>query len=240
VAGTNALARPNGAPTAGIVEQVVLAGDLSHLSAEQRVRYYTRTCESLGLNPLTQPFQYLNLNGRLVLYCTRAATDQLRALHRVSLAIVGRENVGGVYVVTARATTPDGRTDEAIGAVPVDGLRGEQLANALMKAVTKAKRRVTLAIVGLGWLDESEVGSVPDAEPVELPGPQPAAGGDAPAAAAGAPAWAETPLGRQVVALADALAAAGKRVSLPPDGADEQALKGWISSKRALLAPAAR
>jgi hypothetical protein len=33
---------------------------------------------------------------------------------------------------------------------------------------TKAKRRVTLSIVGLGWLDETEVGGVPDARPVRV------------------------------------------------------------------------
>jgi hypothetical protein len=31
-----------------------------------------------------------------------------------------------------------------------------------MKADTKAKRRVTLSIGGLGWLDETEVDSIPD------------------------------------------------------------------------------
>ena len=32
-----------------------------------------------------------------------------------------------------------------------------------MKAVTKAKRRVTLSICGLGFMDESEVADVPEA-----------------------------------------------------------------------------
>jgi hypothetical protein len=39
--------------------------------------------------------------------------------------------------------------------------------NALMKAVTKAKRRVTLSICGLGMLDETEVETIPDVEYVE-------------------------------------------------------------------------
>jgi hypothetical protein len=47
------------------------------------------------------------------------------------------------------------------------------MANALMKAETKAKRRVTLSICGLGMLDESEVESIPGAavEPLALPAP---------------------------------------------------------------------
>jgi hypothetical protein len=70
-----------------------------------------------------------------------------------------------MYVVTARATTPDGRTDESIGAVPILNLKGENLANALMKGETKAKRRVTLAICGLAMLDESELEGVGMPEP---------------------------------------------------------------------------
>ena len=34
----------------------------------------------------------------------------------------------------------------------------------MLKAVTKAKRRVTLSICGLGWPDETEVESIPDAK----------------------------------------------------------------------------
>jgi len=31
-----------------------------------------------------------------------------------------------------------------------------------MKAETKAKRRVTLSLAGLGWLDETEISDIPD------------------------------------------------------------------------------
>lgn len=41
-------------------------------------------------------------------------------------------------------------------------LRGDAKANALMKAETKAKRRVTLSIAGLGWVDETEIDTIPD------------------------------------------------------------------------------
>lgn len=164
--------RPNGAVApnkaqdgAAVIERVVIEGDLSKLSPAERVAYYRRVCESLGLNPYTKPFDYIVLNGKLTLYARKDATEQLRKLHGVSITIVAREWLQdlGVYAVTARATTPDGRTDEAIGAVHVAGLKGESLANALMKAETKAKRRVTLSICGLGWLDETEVSDIPDA-----------------------------------------------------------------------------
>jgi hypothetical protein len=63
--------------------------------------------------------------------------------------------------VTVRATMPDGRQDEDDGAAPIGTLKGEALANAMMKATTKAKNRATLSICGLAMLDVSELESLP-------------------------------------------------------------------------------
>jgi len=155
---TTALA--TAAPIGAQIEQVLVNGNLATLTSEQRVTYYNRVCESVGLNPLTRPFEYITLNGKLVLYARRDCTDQLRKIHGVSIEVAARELVEGVYVVTARATMASGRADESIGAVPLDGLKGEARANAMMKAETKAKRRVTLSVCGLGMLDETEAESV--------------------------------------------------------------------------------
>jgi len=151
-----------------VLERVIAGGDLSRLKPTERMQYYRAVCDSLALNPLTQPFQYIKLNGRLTLYATRGAADQLRKRDGVSVEITGRDTVNGVYVVTARARDRDGRVDESTGAVNIDGLQGDALANALMKAETKAKRRVTLSIVGLGWLDETELSTIPTAEAVDV------------------------------------------------------------------------
>ncbi len=153
------------------IEQALVEGDLSHLTPEQRVNYYLQVCESVGLNKFTKPFDYLRLNGRLILYANKNATDQLRDLHGVNIIGLERERIGELLVVTASAQMAKGRRDSSIGAVAVDGLKGESLANAMMKAETKAKRRVTLSLCGLGMLDESEVDNVPGAERVELPAP---------------------------------------------------------------------
>lgn len=139
-----------------IAEKVLVHGDLSVLTPQQRHFWYINVCESLGLNWKTRPFEYITVGGKMVLYARRDATDQLRKIHKVSVEIKSRELVGDVFIVTARAETPDGRKDESVGAVFVSNLRGEALANAYMKAETKAKRRVALSIVGLGWMDESE------------------------------------------------------------------------------------
>jgi hypothetical protein len=159
------------ATKADAAEAVLLGGNLEALTPEQRTAYMLKVCESLGLNPLTKPFEFVRLSGKLVMYARKDCTEQLRRRDRVSVSIVARELVGGVYVVTARAALPDGRTDESVGAVPVQGLQGEALANAYMKAETKAKRRVTLSICGLGLLDETEVESAPGATPVSTAPP---------------------------------------------------------------------
>lgn len=146
-----------------VMERVLLAGDLSKLSTQDRLFYYGKVCDSVGLNPLTRPFDYLTLNGKMVLYAKRDATDQLRKIHNVSVTIKLRETIEGVYVVTANAKDKTGREDESTGAVSIQGLKGDALANALMKAETKAKRRVTLSICGLGLLDETEIETIPSA-----------------------------------------------------------------------------
>jgi hypothetical protein len=148
---------------------VLIAGDLSMLNAEQRISYYRTVCESLALNPLTKPFEYIQLNGKLVLYAKRDCTDQLRQRDAISITITAREVIDDIYVVTVRARRPDGREDESTGAVNVAGLKGEAKANAFLKCETKAKRRVTLSICGLGMLDETEVVTVPGARPAPEP-----------------------------------------------------------------------
>lgn len=150
------------AETHSVIEDVIIKGDLGKLSAEDRATYYMQVCQSLGLNPHTQPFSYIILNGKLTLYVNKIATDQLRGIHRVSTEIVSRE-YGDAAIVTARARTPDGRSDESIGAVWIKGLAGDAYVNAIMKAETKSKRRATLALLGLGMLDESELETIPNA-----------------------------------------------------------------------------
>lgn len=156
------------APDATAIEAALIDGDLAKLTPAQRVGLYRSTCESLGLNQLTKPFEYIKLNGKLVLYPKKDATDQLRMIHGVSITRLTPQSVDDLYIVTAEATNAEGRTDSATGAVCVTGLKGEAKANAIMKAETKAKRRVTLSICGLGMTDESEVGSIDNARPVQV------------------------------------------------------------------------
>lgn len=157
-------------PAPSTIEAVLMRGDLSLLTEEQRIEYYNQTCKSLGLNPLTRPFEYLTLNNKLTLYARRDAADQLRKINGISVEIVSQEFAHGLLTIHVRAKDKDGRTDEDLGVVSFpETLKGDVAANAILKAVTKAKRRVTLSLSGLGFLDETEVEDIPAPIPIEVP-----------------------------------------------------------------------
>ncbi len=141
----------------GIAETLIAKGGLSRLTPEERGAYYMEVCRSVGLNPLTRPFEYLVLDGQMVLYARRDCADQLRKKNGISIEILNRSISNGLLTIHVRARDASGRTDEDLGVVNMALLKGEAAANAALKAVTKAKRRVTLSISGLGFLDETEV-----------------------------------------------------------------------------------
>lgn len=142
------------------IETALVTGDLSRLTSGERVTYYMETCKSLKLNPLTKPFAYVTLNGTMTLYALKGATDQLRRVNGVSITKVDIQTTDTHVVVTVTGSDISGRTDVEIGMVAKSDMRGD-LANVTMKAITKAKRRLTLALCGLGMLDETEVETVP-------------------------------------------------------------------------------
>ena len=154
------------------VERALVRGDFAQVPPEDRTRYVGAVCQSLGLNPLTRPFDWLtDKKGKVVLYARKEATEQLRKLHNVTLEIVSERLDGDLYHVHVRASMPvvlasgktskvHVRTDDDVGVVCLpQKASAEDRANACMKAVTKAKRRATLSICGLGLPDESEVES---------------------------------------------------------------------------------
>lgn len=155
---------------AAVTESLILYSDLSALAPKDKVLYYTGYCHRLGLDPFTRPFDILRLNGREVLYLTRSGAQQLNKLHGVSHDITSRRVIDGadIYEVSCKASLPDGRHTESIGAASVLNLKGEAYCNAMMKAETKAKRRSTLDLIGLGILSEEETESIPDAHKVSL------------------------------------------------------------------------
>lgn len=142
-----------------LLESVVIEGDLSKLPPTQRVAYYRAVCESVGVNPLTKPFEYIVLNGKLTLYPKVTCTDQIRTNAKMSTEIVKRELLADdVYTVTVHGRLPDGREDEATGSVCLTGLKGEQKANALMKAECVPLDSEILTRTGWKVFDQLTVG----------------------------------------------------------------------------------
>lgn len=149
------------------IMKLVAGGDTASLSSEQKLSYYRARCEAAGIDARTAPFQFIRLQGREVLYATKGATDQLASNHGIRVEIQSQATENGVRTVVVRAIAKDGRQTDDIGVVPVEGLKGPDLANAFMKAVTKAKRRAILSLCGLGMLDESELDTIKADVPAE-------------------------------------------------------------------------
>lgn len=147
-----------------ILSSLILKGDISGLDSKQRVTYVTNLCQRIGLDPLTQPFKILKLQGKEVLYADKGCAQQLCKIYGISTEITKQEKVENLYVVSVRAIGRDGRYSDEIGAVTIGDNKGDVLANALMKAVTKSKRRAVLAYCGLGMLDETEIETIPHAK----------------------------------------------------------------------------
>lgn len=148
---------------AGALQHILATGDLSKLSNEQRVAHYLDLCRSLNLNPRSRPFDWLMLDGKLVLYPNKSCAEQLRREHQISVKVTRREPIGAttdepMFVCEVEGRTPTGRTDQATKYVPLTAynkqgqryrLTGANLANAYAKAETGAKRRLVLSMVGL-------------------------------------------------------------------------------------------
>lgn len=172
-----------------MLEKALVGDDLSGLNPAQRMQYYDAVCRSLSLNPLTRPFQFTSIDGKLTLYARKDCAEQLRKRDSISVKIKDRKTEDGLHIVIATATNGAGREDESTGVEPMvepdylmrwnpqtrekepvaNPIAGKPLspanrAKALMKAETKAKRRVTLSIAGLGIPDETELDSIAHGE----------------------------------------------------------------------------
>jgi hypothetical protein len=143
------------------IEQVLITGDLKALSPVERLDYYKAVCKSLNLNPLTQPFDYIVLNNKLTLYAKKGCAEQLRKNLYISIYDQRMQIESDMVTVTVFLQDGYGRKDTGTGVVNIKGLAGDAKANAIMKAETKAKRRGTLSMGGLGMLDETEIETIP-------------------------------------------------------------------------------
>lgn len=153
------------------VEQVLIGGDLAVLTPEMRFNYYLDVCKSLRLNPLTQPFGYISLDGEMKLYAKKDCAEQLRKLNGIGVTDMSKEydKDTGILTITVKGLDKWGKVDIASGSLHMKkvfwenkvkkeyDLTGQERANAMMKCETKAKRRLALSMSGLSMPDETEV-----------------------------------------------------------------------------------
>lgn len=116
---------------------------------------YDQECKRIGLSPDTYPLDSVTYQNRDYLYPTKAAVNELVKIHNIRIEIKNREVINDVFIVTARATLPEGRFEESIGAVSIIKLTGEALISAYIKAENMSKRRAILSICG--WSESHEL-----------------------------------------------------------------------------------
>lgn len=157
------------------LEKLIIGGDLSQLKPEQRIEYYERMCQMIEAEVIQRPYDYLWLpvwdaktkqeSMKLILYANKSCTDHLRKKEKISVSEPSTEVLNGMFIVKVTAQNALGRTDSDMGVVSLKDkydkpLTGDRLANAMMKGITKAKRRVTLSLSALTILDESEIETI--------------------------------------------------------------------------------
>lgn len=158
-----------------ILASILLTGDISSLTDKQKWEYTQQICERLKLDPFTQPFRILKQpkpGGGIaeILYATKACTEQLMQKHQISTKIEPVQIIPELNIcqTTCAASLPIGRSTNAMAAVPIASISGQQekrfmgeaLCNALMKCETKATRRAVLRLMGLGMIDETEAETI--------------------------------------------------------------------------------
>ncbi len=164
--------------TKEIISQVVATGDLKGLTPAQKTQYILMTCQSQGLNPLlaAQYYEIIVFQKKEILYAKKGLAEALRDSRNINCKIFSSQvdKDLGLYSVKAVASLPNGRSEESLAVLSIEveetdgwtrtadgrnipkktgkfvAARGQELANLMMKCETKAKRRATLALCGLG------------------------------------------------------------------------------------------
>jgi len=143
----------------------LLQMDVQKLTQEQTSKYLFWLAKRRGLDPMTKPFDLITLQGKRVVYANAGCADQLREIHRISIEVLeegplrlGDQVRPDVYIVKVKASLPDGRSLIEVGGAGIENQTGENLWIAIAKSYTRAQRRATLGLCGLGVPDISELG----------------------------------------------------------------------------------
>ncbi len=133
--------------------------DLSALNEIEQNKWAIEVCEKYKMDILMCPISFIPnpKTNKIIPYLNRAGSEQLIFNHKMKVTVSDPTFVNGICIVKSTVIMPNGVINENIGCVSIDGKKGEELGNCIMKATTKAKRRAVIGAVGLGLLDELEV-----------------------------------------------------------------------------------
>lgn len=151
-----------------ILTQLILKGDLSILTDEEKMLYAKQVADAAGVSLLMRPFDFIEAKiagkSTVKLYANKNCAEQIRQKYNVNISIDDPKKLDDMLIIRGRATMlmPDGSTRFEEDIVPIEiekipygksefmPIKGVELANAVMKATTKLKRRLTFSIIGLG------------------------------------------------------------------------------------------
>jgi hypothetical protein len=149
-----------------LISLICVGGDLTHLDGPSKRALLAKLTNYLHLNPYSHNFFiFKDSNGRHRIYATKECCSQLR--HNMGIntwlsdPIYGPNNTAPVFVtVKANGTNRFGRSADEIGSVTLIGFDKSHWSDRIMFATTKAKRRLTLDLSGLGVLSDVEVDDI--------------------------------------------------------------------------------
>lgn len=103
-----------------LLKQVyITTGDLTGFTPNELMAIHDFECKRMHFDPLSRPFDLLELNGKKVWYYNKNGAAQARARDEISVQIKSAVLVDDIYVVTAVVTNTKGRSVESTGAVPL-------------------------------------------------------------------------------------------------------------------------
>lgn len=137
---------------AGEIQAIIVrdGGKCDALNDVQRVGYLNFLCAKACVDPTLRPFDLIPTKNGLRPYANKDCAALIRDGRGVSVTELKMQVVNNICIATASGRDRTGRVDTEIGACPM----GEEPHNNMMKAVTKAKRRLTLSLCRLGSLVE--------------------------------------------------------------------------------------
>jgi hypothetical protein len=121
-----------------------------------RVVYYMETCRREGVDPWSKPFDIIvDKKGKTSFYRNAEWGAQRRKASGITCSVLEHGVLDGVYFIRLKGVAKDGREDEDIGTCAFTDPMGRPIApadkaEAMKKAMTAAKLRMTKSLEGAG------------------------------------------------------------------------------------------